>query len=184
MKLVCSQAELNGSLQLVSRAIAGRPTHPVLANVLVTADAAAGRISLTGFDLSLGIQTSFAAVVESTGNQGSTDACDPRYIVVQLEGRVFSRIFQLFFLQVVPPNRHTTIPGVYFVQTRPILIQGSGCSHWSRQSTPGALQAEHPRRIPGRALQGKFLNTTKDQHCVCVCVFFTWRCNKTINVEN
>ena len=48
MKLVCSQAELNGSLQLVSRAIAGRPTHPVLANVLVTADAAAGRISLTG----------------------------------------------------------------------------------------------------------------------------------------
>ena len=67
MKLVCSQAELNGSLQLVSRAIAGRPTHPVLANVLVTADAAAGRISLTGFDLSLGIQTSFAAVVESSG---------------------------------------------------------------------------------------------------------------------
>ena len=48
MKLVCSQAELNGSLQLVSRAIAGRPTHPVLANVLVTADAAAGRLSLTG----------------------------------------------------------------------------------------------------------------------------------------
>ena len=48
MKLVCSQAELNGSLQLVSRAIAGRPTHPVLANVLVTADAAAGRISLQG----------------------------------------------------------------------------------------------------------------------------------------
>ncbi|MDA0291802.1 MAG: DNA polymerase III subunit beta [Cyanobacteria bacterium] len=67
MKLVCSQTELNSSLQLVSRAIAGRPTHPVLANVLVTADAAAGRISLTGFDLSLGIQTSFAAVVEGSG---------------------------------------------------------------------------------------------------------------------
>ena len=67
MKLVCSQAELNGSLQLVSRAIAGRPTHPVLANVLVTADAAAGRLSLTGFDLSLGIQTSFPAVVEASG---------------------------------------------------------------------------------------------------------------------
>ena len=67
MKLVCSQAELNGSLQLVSRAIAGRPTHPVLANVLVTADAAAGRLSLTGFDLSHGIQTSFPAVVEASG---------------------------------------------------------------------------------------------------------------------
>ena len=67
MKLVCSQTELNGSLQLVSRAIAGRPTHPVLANVLVTADAAAGRLSLTGFDLSLGIQTSFPAQVEASG---------------------------------------------------------------------------------------------------------------------
>jgi DNA polymerase-3 subunit beta len=67
MKLVCSQAELSASLQLVSRAVAGRPTHPVLANVLLTADAGTGRLSLTGFDLSLGIQTSLAASVESSG---------------------------------------------------------------------------------------------------------------------
>ena len=67
MKLVCSQAELSASLQLVSRAVASRPTHPVLANVLLTADAGTGRLSLTGFDLSLGIQTSLAAAVESSG---------------------------------------------------------------------------------------------------------------------
>jgi DNA polymerase-3 subunit beta len=67
MKLVCSQAELNASLQLVSRAVAGRPTHPVLANVLLTADAATGRLSLTGYDLSLGIQTSLPASVEASG---------------------------------------------------------------------------------------------------------------------
>ncbi|MCP9775549.1 DNA polymerase III subunit beta [Cyanobium sp. HWJ4-Hawea] len=67
MKLVCSQSELNASLQLVSRAVAGRPTHPVLANVLLTADAGTGRLSLTGFDLSLGIQTSLAASVEASG---------------------------------------------------------------------------------------------------------------------
>ena len=67
MKLVCSQTELSSSLQLVSRAVAGRPTHPVLANVLLTADAATGRLSLTGFDLSLGIQTSLAAAVETSG---------------------------------------------------------------------------------------------------------------------
>jgi DNA polymerase-3 subunit beta len=67
MKLVCSQAELNASLQLVSRAVAARPTHPVLANVLLTADAATGRLSLTGYDLSLGIQTSLSASVESSG---------------------------------------------------------------------------------------------------------------------
>lgn len=67
MKVVCSQAELNAALQLVSRAVATRPTHPVLANVLLTADAGTGRVSLTGFDLSLGIQTSLAAEVESSG---------------------------------------------------------------------------------------------------------------------
>jgi DNA polymerase-3 subunit beta len=67
MKVVCSQAELSASLQLVSRAVNSRPTHPVLANVLLTADAATGRLSLTGFDLSLGIQTSLQAEVSESG---------------------------------------------------------------------------------------------------------------------
>ena len=67
MKLVCSQSELSASLQLVSRAVAGRPTHPVLANVLLQADAVTGRLSLTGFALSLGIQTSLTAQVETSG---------------------------------------------------------------------------------------------------------------------
>ena len=67
MKLVCSQAELNAALQLVSRAVASRPTHPVLANVLLTADAGTDRLSLTGFDLNLGIQTSLPAAVDSSG---------------------------------------------------------------------------------------------------------------------
>jgi DNA polymerase-3 subunit beta len=67
MKLVCSQSELSSSLQLVSRAVASRPTHPVLANVLLTADAGTGRLSLTGFDLNLGIQTSLPAAVEASG---------------------------------------------------------------------------------------------------------------------
>ena len=67
MKVVCSQSELNGALQLVSRAVATRPTHPILANVLLTADAGSNRLSLTGFDLSLGIQTSLAASVETSG---------------------------------------------------------------------------------------------------------------------
>ena len=67
MKVVCSQSELNSALQLVTRAVATRPTHPVLANVLLTADAGSNRLSLTGFDLSLGIQTSLAASVETSG---------------------------------------------------------------------------------------------------------------------
>ena len=67
MKVVCSQSELNAALQLVSRAVATRPTHPVLANVLLTADAGTNRLSLTGFDLNLGIQTSLSASVENSG---------------------------------------------------------------------------------------------------------------------
>lgn len=67
MKLVCSQSELNTNLSLVSRAVPSRPTHPVLGNVLLTADASKQRVSLTGFDLSLGIETSFAAQVIEEG---------------------------------------------------------------------------------------------------------------------
>ncbi len=67
MKLVCSQVELNSALQLVSKAVEEKPTHPVLANVKLIADAGTGRLSLTGFNLELGIQTSFAAEVNVSG---------------------------------------------------------------------------------------------------------------------
>jgi DNA polymerase III subunit beta len=70
MKFVCTQHDLNVNLALVSRAVSTRPTHPVLANIKIeaTSDPANGdRILLTGFDLSLGIQTSFAARVEDEG---------------------------------------------------------------------------------------------------------------------
>lgn len=67
MKLICSQSDLSTNLSLVSRAVASRPTHPVLANVLVQADGQNRRVSLTAFDLSLGIRTSFQAEVEVGG---------------------------------------------------------------------------------------------------------------------
>jgi len=67
MKFVCSQNDLSTSLSLVSRAVPSRPTHPVLANVLLSADTEQERVHLTGFDLTLGIRTSFAAVVEEGG---------------------------------------------------------------------------------------------------------------------
>ncbi|MBM0740260.1 DNA polymerase III subunit beta [Phormidium sp. CLA17] len=67
MKLVCTQNSLSTSLSLVSRAVSTRPTHPVLANVLLVANAETQQVSLSAFDLSLGIQTSFAATVEAEG---------------------------------------------------------------------------------------------------------------------
>ncbi|MGC1244643.1 MAG: DNA polymerase III subunit beta [Spirulinaceae cyanobacterium] len=63
MKLVCSQSDLSTNLSLISRAVPSRPTHPVLGNVLLVADEKSQRVSLTAFDLSLGIQTSFPAQV-------------------------------------------------------------------------------------------------------------------------
>ena len=67
MKLVCSQSDLSNTIQAVSRAVSARPSHPVLANVLLTADAGTGRLSLTGFDLNLGIQASIPATIEASG---------------------------------------------------------------------------------------------------------------------
>lgn len=67
MKLFCAQSDLSTNLSLVSRAVPSRPTHPVLANVLLVADEATQRVSVTAFDLSLGIRTSFAAHVENGG---------------------------------------------------------------------------------------------------------------------
>ena len=67
MEIVCNQNELNNAIQLVSKAVASRPTHPILANILLTADKGTNKISLTGFDLNLGIQTSFDAEVRNSG---------------------------------------------------------------------------------------------------------------------
>lgn len=67
MKLICAQSELNTHLSFVSRVVPPRPSHPVLANVLLKADEETQQVSLTGFDLSLGMLTSFPARVEAGG---------------------------------------------------------------------------------------------------------------------
>jgi DNA polymerase-3 subunit beta len=67
MKLICSQSDLSSNLSLVSRAVPSRPTHPVLANILLQADSETNQVSLTAFDLSLGIRTSFTAEVLEGG---------------------------------------------------------------------------------------------------------------------
>ena len=67
MKLVCSQSDLHSHLSLVSRAVPSRPTHPILGNVLLVADPEKGSVSLTAFDLSLGMHASFSAEVSEGG---------------------------------------------------------------------------------------------------------------------
>lgn len=67
MKLVCSQSDLNAHLSLVGRAVPSRPNQPILANILLTADTGTQRVSLSAFDLTLGIQSTFSAQVEASG---------------------------------------------------------------------------------------------------------------------
>lgn len=67
MKLTCQQSELNSALSLVGRAISTRPSHPVLANVLLDANPLTGTAQLTGSDLSLGVSASLACEIEAGG---------------------------------------------------------------------------------------------------------------------
>ena len=45
MEIICNQNEFNNAIQLVSKAVASRPTHPILANILLTADQGTNKIS-------------------------------------------------------------------------------------------------------------------------------------------
>lgn len=65
MKLTISQSDLAHALTAIRPAISGRPSHPILANVLLTAGP--GSATLSGFDLSLGISVTIAAESTSTG---------------------------------------------------------------------------------------------------------------------
>jgi len=67
MKFICPQSELNSQLSLVSRAIPSRPSRPILANILLTADSQSQQVTLVGFDETLAIETTFAAQVDTEG---------------------------------------------------------------------------------------------------------------------
>ncbi|MEH2189267.1 MAG: DNA polymerase III subunit beta [Nostoc sp.] len=63
MEVICSQTKFNDALSLVSCATPAKPTHPILANVLIIADVERQQIHLTVTDLALTIQASFEAQV-------------------------------------------------------------------------------------------------------------------------
>ncbi|MGA1773261.1 MAG: hypothetical protein ACO387_04035 [Flavobacteriaceae bacterium] len=63
MKLTTSQADLSAALATVRSAVqSGRPSHPILATVLLTATP--GTLSLAGFDLKTSISTTIAASID------------------------------------------------------------------------------------------------------------------------
>ncbi len=68
LRLTIAHDTLNQALHLVTRAVAARPSHPVLANVLLVAAVETQTVSLSAFDLSLGIQIELAAEVAIGGS--------------------------------------------------------------------------------------------------------------------
>lgn len=68
MRFTLQQSVFTGAINSVIRAVSTtRPSHPILACVLIKADAANQTVMFTGFDLSLGIQTIAPAQVELGG---------------------------------------------------------------------------------------------------------------------
>ncbi len=67
MRLTIEQEILSSNLSLVSRAIAARPSNPILSNILFEASEDRQQLSLTAFDMSFGIHTRFEAQVEQGG---------------------------------------------------------------------------------------------------------------------
>lgn len=67
MKITCAQAELDKNLSIVNRAVPDRPNYPILACIKLEASED-GTVKLTGFDLAMGIQSSFSAIVETGGS--------------------------------------------------------------------------------------------------------------------
>jgi DNA polymerase-3 subunit beta len=63
MQVICSQSQFHDALAIASCAAPAKPNHPVLANVLVVADANAQQIHLTVTDLAMTLQASFEAQV-------------------------------------------------------------------------------------------------------------------------
>ncbi len=66
MKFTCQQSDLSTKLSLLSRIVPTNPNHPILANVLLRADAE--QLQLSVFDMSLGMEVRMPAHVAIPGS--------------------------------------------------------------------------------------------------------------------
>ena len=65
MKFTTSQSTLSAKLSQLARLVPNSPTHPVLANILIVAKD--DRLTLSSFDLSLGLRTGIQATIAEPG---------------------------------------------------------------------------------------------------------------------
>jgi DNA polymerase III subunit beta len=65
MKFTCSVALLKSNLELVSKAIHKRSSHPILENIKI--ESSGSKVTLSTFDLNIGIQAAFLAEISTEG---------------------------------------------------------------------------------------------------------------------
>ncbi len=65
MKFICDQKTLHEAITSVSRFVSSRPTHPVLGNIKIVAEGTT--VTLTGFDLAMGVELSIFASIQQDG---------------------------------------------------------------------------------------------------------------------
>jgi len=68
LHLIIPQHTLAENLNCVAKAIASKPTHPILANVRLDCDSKRQNLTLTGYDLNLGIKVIISAQVVTEGS--------------------------------------------------------------------------------------------------------------------
>jgi len=117
MKATTSQSDLNQALALVSRAVSSRPSHPILSTVLLQADAATGRLTITGYDLALGLQSTIPASIKTSGT-----ACLPAHLM----GGIVARLANDSPITLCAGKGQATITSLTGSQRLP----GPACRHW------------------------------------------------------
>jgi DNA polymerase-3 subunit beta len=68
MQITINQADLNNAIDLVSRAVPSRAPLPILANILLAADEGKQAVTLTAYDMSIGITATVSATVTTGGS--------------------------------------------------------------------------------------------------------------------
>lgn len=68
MQFIAPQSELAAALKVASRAVGNGRSHPITANLLLTADPDLGVVTITGHDLSRGIRACVSASISDAGS--------------------------------------------------------------------------------------------------------------------
>lgn len=132
MKFTATTKDLSQNLVLAARAVPSRPTHAILANILINADAKTNRVSFTGFDLAFGIVTSFEAEVSQSGS-------------IALPAKVFSDIAARL------SDHEVTLEMVDSEESQVLLKCGRG--KFTLSATNGAADFPHFPEVNGSKIE-------------------------------